>query len=98
MVKDTAANEATDKERRALVDLKNKAEQLSYQMEKLVKENKDKMSPDTAKAVEDAVAELNKVREGTDKAAIEAAVQKLEQTSHKAAEEMYKAAGAQGGQ
>jgi molecular chaperone DnaK len=97
MVKDAQANEAADKERRGLVDLKNKAEQMSYQMDKLIKENKDKMSADTAKAVEDAVAELNKVREGTDKAAIEAAVQKLEAASHKAAEEMYKAAGAAGG-
>ncbi len=96
MVKDAQANEAADKERRGLVDLKNKAEQMSYQMDKLIKENKDKMSADTAKAVEDAVAELNKVREGTDKAAIEAAVQKLEAASHKAAEEMYKAAGAAG--
>jgi len=41
--------------------------------------------------------ELNTVREGTDKAAIEAALTKLEQVSHKAAEEMYKAAGAAAG-
>jgi len=94
MVKDASANEATDKERRALVDLKNKAEQLSYQMEKLVKDNKDKMQAETVKTVEEAVAELNKVRDGSDRAAIEAAVGKLEQASHKAAEEMYKAAGA----
>jgi len=97
MVKDAQSNEASDKERRAMVDLKNKAEQMSYQMEKLINENKDKLSMDSAKAVQDAVAELNKVREGSDKAAIEAALQKLEQASHKAAEEMYKAAGAQGG-
>jgi len=97
MVKDAQANEAADKERRGLVDLKNKAEQMSYQMDKLINENKDKLSMDAAKAVQEAVAELNKVREGTDKAAIEAALQKLEQASHKAAEEMYKAAGSQGG-
>src|SRR5207302_7941021 len=54
MVKDAHSNEATDKERRAVVDLKNKAEQLSYQMDKLVKENQDKMSAETAKAVEEA--------------------------------------------
>ena len=94
MVKEASANESADKERRALVEVKNKAENLTYQMEKLVKENKEKIGADTAKAIEEAVAELNKVREGTDKAAIEAAVAKLEQTSHKAAEEMYKSAGA----
>jgi molecular chaperone DnaK len=97
MVKDASANEAADKERRSLVDTKNKAEQMAYQMDKLVKENKDKMSADTVKNLEAAVAELNKVREGTDKAAIDTALSALEQVSHKAAEEMYKAAGAAGG-
>jgi molecular chaperone DnaK len=97
MVKEAQANETTDKERRGLVELKNKAEQLSYQMDKLLKENKDKMSADTAKSLEEAIGELNKVREGSDKAALEGALTKLEQVSHKAAEEMYKKAGAQGG-
>jgi molecular chaperone DnaK len=97
MVKDAQANEAADKERRALIEVKNKAENLSYQMDKLLKENKEKLGADTAAALEAATKELNTVREGTDKAAIEAALAKLEQVSHKAAEEMYKAAGAAGG-
>ncbi len=96
MVKDAQANEASDKERRALIEVKNKAENLSYQMEKLLKENKEKIGAETATALEAAVKELNTAREGTDKAAIEASLTKLEQISHKAAEEMYKAAGAAG--
>ena len=94
MVKDAASNEGQDKERRALVEVKNKAENMVYQLEKLLKENKDKVSAPTAAAVEEAIKEVNQVREGSDKAAIEAAVAKLEAASHKAAEEMYKAAGA----
>jgi molecular chaperone DnaK len=39
------------------------------------------------------VAELNKVREGSDKDAIKAALEKLQQASYKVAEEMYKATG-----
>ncbi|MBS1152349.1 MAG: chaperone protein DnaK [Myxococcaceae bacterium] len=97
MVKDAQANEAADKERRALIEVKNKAENLSYQMDKLLKENKEKLGADTATSLEAAMKELNTVREGTDKAAIEAALTKLEQVSHKAAEEMYKAAGAAAG-
>jgi molecular chaperone DnaK len=93
MVADAQAHEAEDKARRELVELKNRAEQMAYQMEKLLKENKDKISADAAKAVEGAVAELNQVRNGQDKAAIEDALRKLEQASHRAAEEMYKAAG-----
>jgi molecular chaperone DnaK len=44
------------------------------------------------------VKQLESVRSGNDKAAIESAMSALEQASHKAAEEMYRAAGAQGGQ
>ncbi|MBX7116281.1 MAG: molecular chaperone DnaK [Myxococcaceae bacterium] len=97
MVKEAHANEAQDKERRATVELKNKAENMVYQMEKLVSENKDKIAAETVKSLEEAIAQVKSVREGTDKAAIEAALSKLEAASHKAAEEMYKAAGAQAG-
>jgi molecular chaperone DnaK len=94
MVTDAKSHEAEDKGRRELIEVKNRAENLVYQMEKLIKENKDKIAADTFKTLEEAIKGVNAVREGTDKAAIEAAVTKLEQASHKAAEEMYKAAGA----
>ncbi|HZA51959.1 MAG TPA: Hsp70 family protein, partial [Myxococcaceae bacterium] len=97
MVADARAHEGEDKARRELVELRNRAEQMAYQMDKLIKENKEKISADAAKQVEDAVAELNQVREGQDKAAIEDALRKLEQASHRAAEEMYRAAGAGAG-
>ncbi|AGC46045.1 MULTISPECIES: molecular chaperone DnaK [Myxococcus] len=93
MVADARSNEAADKERRELVEMKNQAEAQSYAAEKLIKENKDKLSADVAKSLEEAVAELNKVREGQDKAAIKAALDKLQAASYKAAEEMYKATG-----
>jgi len=92
MVTDAKSHEAEDHARRDLVEVKNRAENMVYQMEKLIKENKEKISPDSVKALEEAIKEVNSVREGQDKAAIEAAVQKLEQASHKAAEEMYRAA------
>ncbi len=94
MVKDASSNEAADKDRRAMVELKNKAENLAYALEKLVKENKEKLSADTVKTLEAEAKALHEVREKGDKAALEAAVQKAEQASYKAAEEMYKAAGA----
>ncbi len=94
MVKDAASNEATDKDRRALVELKNKAENMAYALEKLVKENKEKLGAETVTKLEEAAKELHKAKEGTDKAAIEAIVKKAEEVSYKAAEEMYKAAGA----
>jgi len=98
MVADARSHETEDKERRELVEVKNRAENLQYQMEKLVKENRDKLSPDTVSSLESAMKQLESVRSGNDKAAVESAMSALEQVSHKAAEEMYRAAGAQGGQ
>ncbi len=93
MVADARSNETADKARRELVEVKNQAESQAYAAEKLLKENKDKLSADTAKALEDAVAELNKVREGQDQAAIKTALDTLQAASYKAAEEMYRATG-----
>jgi molecular chaperone DnaK len=98
MVADAKSHESEDKDRRELVELKNRAENLGYQMEKLLKENKDKLSPETAQKLEESMKTLESARAGTDKAAIQSATSALEQISHKAAEEMYKAAGAQAGQ
>ena len=94
MVTEARSHEGEDKARRELVEAKNRAENLVYQMEKLIKENKEKLSADTARSLEDAIKQVNSVREGQDKEAIKSAVEKLEQASHKAAEEMYRAAGA----
>jgi molecular chaperone DnaK len=93
MVSAARAHESEDKARRELVELKNRAENLVYQMEKLIRENKEKLSADSVKNLEDAIKSLSSVREGQDKEAIKAGIEKLEQASHKAAEEMYRAAG-----
>jgi molecular chaperone DnaK len=96
MVAQAREHESEDKARRELVETKNRAEQLAYQMDKLLKENKEKLSADTVKNLEEALEGLNSVRDGGDKAAIDQALSRLEQASHKAAEEMYKAASAEG--
>ncbi len=97
MVNQARENEAADKARRELVELKNQAESQAYAAEKMLKENKEKLSADSAKALEEAVANLNKVREGQDKDAIKSALDALQQVSYKLAEEMYKATGGQPG-
>jgi molecular chaperone DnaK len=96
MVAAARDHEAEDKARRELVDVKNQAEALVYQTEKTLKENREKLSADAVKAVEEGLAEVNKVREGTDGAAIKAALERLQQATYKLAEEMYKQQGAPG--
>lgn len=77
MVKEAEVNAAADKERRALVEAKNGAEQLIYASEKAVKDVKD-VSDDEKKNIEAAVGEL--------KAAVEAGKIDAIQEKHKALE------------
>jgi molecular chaperone DnaK len=98
MVSQARDNEAADKARRELVELKNQAESLVYSADKMVKENKEKLSADSVKTLEEAVANVNKVREGQDKDAIKSALDALQQVSYKIAEEMYRATGTPGGE
>jgi molecular chaperone DnaK len=95
MVASAQSHEAEDKEKRELIELRNRAENLVYQMEKLLKENQDKISAESKSTLEEAIKNVNSVREGQDKAALRSAMERLEQASHKVAEEMYRAAGSQ---
>jgi len=95
MVASAQTHEAEDKEKRELIELRNRAENLVYQMEKLLKENQEKISAESKSTLEEAIKSVNSVREGQDKAALRSAMERLEQASHKVAEEMYRAAGSQ---
>jgi molecular chaperone DnaK len=92
MVADARAHEGEDKQRREEVELRNKAENLAYQMEKLLKDNKEKLGAETAKEIEEAVAAVHAIREKGTAAEVKAAAERLEKASHKAAEELYKTA------
>ena len=97
MVSDAKSHEAEDKAKREVAELRNRAEQLAYQMEKLLGENKAKLAEPTVKAVQEGIDEVNKVKASDDKAAIQAALEKLEKASHAAAAELYRAAAPEGG-
>ena len=95
MTKEAEANAEEDKKFQELVEARNKADQLISATEKTLKENPDKVSEGDKKNIEAAIEELKKVKDGDDKSAIESAMEKLSQASHKFAEELYKEAQAQ---
>jgi molecular chaperone DnaK len=99
MVGDAQSHAADDRKRREVVDSRNRADSLIYQTEKTLKEFGDKVPDADKKAIEDASANLRQVMKGDDKAAIDAAIEKLQKVSYKLAEEMYrqKESGAQAG-
>jgi molecular chaperone DnaK len=91
MAKEAEAHSAEDKAKREEIEARNQLDSLVYQMEKMLKENGDKISGDEKGQVESAVAEAKTALEGTDAAAMNSAREKLTQASHKLAEAMYKA-------
>lgn len=95
MTKEAEANAEEDKKFQELVEARNKADQLISMTEKTLKENPDKISEGDKKNIEDAIEELKKAKDGDDRGAIEAAIEKLSQVSHKFAEDLYREAQAQ---
>jgi molecular chaperone DnaK len=94
MVKEAQSHSEEDKRRREVVDLRNQADSLAYNVEKLLKENRDKLPEGDAKSVEEAIAAARKAAEGDDAGAIKQALEHLTQLSHKLAEALYKKTGA----
>jgi len=95
MVRDAESHAKEDQERKHKIEVHNNADTLAYGTEKMLRENADKVSAQDKAAIESALAELRSVMNGDDIPAIEAAMQKVTQASHKMAEVMYAAAAAQ---
>jgi molecular chaperone DnaK len=98
MVKEAQAHSEEDKKRREMVDLRNQADSLAYQLEKLLADNKDKIGAGEAKEIEEAVAEARKAMEGEDADALKKALERVTSLSHRVAESLYKASGSQPGE
>ncbi|WP_394614913.1 molecular chaperone DnaK [Lentzea sp. JNUCC 0626] len=97
MVKDAEAHAEEDKRRREEAEVRNQAETLVYQTEKVVKENDDKLPAEIKDKVNAAIAEANEALKGTDIAAIKSAVEKLATESQAIGQAIYaNAPGAQG--
>ncbi len=79
-----------DKEKKELIDMRNKADNLIYATEKSIKELGDKVLKEDKEKVDAALDNLKKVKDGDDKTAIESGVNDLIAASHKIAEQAYK--------
>ena len=92
MVKDAEAHAEQDKARREAADTRNAAESVAYSVEKLLKENGDKLPEDVKTEVQGDVDELKKALEGDDDAAVKSAFEKLQASQSKLGEALYAAA------
>jgi len=97
MVKDAEKFREDDQRKKEVIENRNKLDQLSYALEKLVKENKEKIPAEMVSEVESAVKRAREAVEKGDNQKILDEIENINKLSGKLSTEMYKTAGAQKG-
>ncbi len=90
MVKEAEVHAEADHKAREMADTRNRADQMIYQVEKTLGENADKISDDVQAEVRAGLQEAKEALEKGDVAAVKSATERLERTSHRMAEQIYK--------
>jgi len=93
MVKDAEAHEAEDAKRREEVERRNKLDNLCYQLEKQISENKEKLDSADVSALEDLIKEGREAVEKQDDEKIQSVSENLEKKAHELAGKLYADAG-----
>jgi molecular chaperone DnaK len=89
MVREAEEHAAEDKARRESAEVRNNAEQLAYSIEKLIKDNEDKLPDDVKTEVQADVDALKTALQAEDDAAVQSAFDKLNASQTKLGEAIY---------
>jgi molecular chaperone DnaK len=92
MVKDAEAHAEEDRRRREAAEVRNNADSLVYQTEKVLRDQGESVSADERAAVEGPLATLKSALEGNDDAAIKEATESLMAASQAFSQKLYEAA------
>lgn len=95
MVREAEEHAAEDKKRRESAETRNQAEQLVYSIEKLIKDNEDKLPEDVKNEVQGDVDALKAALAGEDDEAVKTAFEKLNESQTKLGQAIYSAAAAE---
>ena len=97
MKDEAAANAEADKKEKERIDTINKADSMIFQTEKQLKEFGDKLPADKKQPIETALQKLKDAHKAQDVAAINSAIDELNNVFQAASQEMYNAQQQQGG-
>ena len=89
MVKEAEANKAEDEKKRKDIETRNKAEQMINEIDKALKDQGDKISPDQKTQAESLRDDLKKALDANDMATLEARMSELEQMAQQMASYQY---------
>jgi molecular chaperone DnaK len=92
MMKEAEAHADEDRQRREAAEVRNNADSLVYQTEKLLKDQAEKVADDDKTKIEAAIGELKEALKGEDTEAIKAKHEALIQASQEFAQRLYAAA------
>jgi len=96
MMKDAESHAEEDKKRREEIEVRNRADQAVYAGEKMLQDMGGKLAASDKAAVEAAIESLKSAMSANDITAMNRAMEQLTQVQHRAAEALYKQAGAGG--
>ena len=91
MVREAEEHAAEDKKRREAAEERNQAEQLAYSVEKILKDNDEKLPDDVKSEVQADVDALKSALAGEDEDAVKKAVEALSQSQTKLGQALYQA-------
>ncbi len=97
MKQDAEMNAEEDRKQFELVSARNEGDTMCYQVEKLLKENEDKLQESDKEPIEAAINKVREAVKGVDTDAIKSAVKELEAASHAMSAAMYANAESAGG-
>jgi molecular chaperone DnaK len=97
MMKDAESHAEEDKRRKEEIEVRNRADQTVYAAEKMLQDMGTKLSSSDKSAVDTAIEQLKSAITANDIAAMNRAMEQLTQAQHRAAEALYKSAGAAAG-
>jgi molecular chaperone DnaK len=97
MIHEAQEHESEDKKRQAVVEAKNRADNLVYTTEKTLKEYGEKVDAATRGSIENAISDLKEAIKGDDVDLINKKVEAVTTASHKLAEAMYASTAGQAG-
>jgi molecular chaperone DnaK len=89
LVRDAKRHEAEDRKRKELVEARNTADALVYQMEKTLRELGDQVSASDRGRIEGIIEDLKRAKEGDDAARIRQLTEQLQQASYAIGQQMY---------
>ncbi|PWT91542.1 MAG: molecular chaperone DnaK, partial [Acidobacteria bacterium] len=90
MVKDSESHAEEDKKKKEEIEIRNRADSMIYNTEKILKENREKLPEGDAKNIETAIEACKKAVESGNRSDIEKRLEELTKASHKLAEVLYK--------